>query len=139
MTATAVHDEKPRKNIADIATTATHQEKDEDVVIATTATSCSTICKEVVHYVNPLKNFWIAPTVHYATKIFCVHTVFKKIQIASKIPISKALNCRFGYIMFRGLYQKIDRRCDRIILHADCSVVLLIVAEYRLYMVQFTC
>ncbi len=51
---TAVHDEKPRKNIADIATTATHQEKDEDVVIATTATVCSTICKEAVHYVNPL-------------------------------------------------------------------------------------
>ena len=44
VTATAVHDEKPRKNIADIATTATHQEKDEDVVIATTtATVCSTV------------------------------------------------------------------------------------------------
>ena len=139
MTATAVHDEKPRYDIADIATTATHQEKDEDVVIATTATSCSTICKEVVHYVNPLKNFWIAPTVDYALNFFCVHTVFKNFQIASKIPISKALNCRLGYIMFRGLYQKIDRRCDRIILHADCSVVLLIVAEHRLYMVQFTC
>ena len=138
VTATAVHDEKPRNDIADIATTATHQEKDEDVVIATTATSCSTICKEVVHYVNPLKNFWIAPTVDYAPNFFCVHTVFKNFQIASKIPISKALNSGLGYIMFRGLYQKIDRRCDGIILHADCGVVLLIVAEHRFYMVQFT-
>ena len=54
VTTTAVHDEEPRKNIADIATTATHQEKNEDVVIATTATICSTVCKEAVHYVNPL-------------------------------------------------------------------------------------
>jgi hypothetical protein len=54
---TAVHDEKPRKNIADIATTATHQEKDEDVVIATTATVCSTVCKKV-HYVTSLFGFY---------------------------------------------------------------------------------
>ena len=54
VTATAVHDEKPRNDIADIATTATHQEKDKDVVIATTTAICSTICKEAVHYVNPL-------------------------------------------------------------------------------------
>ena len=58
VTATAVQDEKPRNNITDITATATHQEKDEDVVIATTtATICSTICKEVVHYVNPLKRY----------------------------------------------------------------------------------
>ena len=47
---TAVHDEEPGQNIADIATTATHQEKDEDVVIATTSAVCSTVCKKV-HYV----------------------------------------------------------------------------------------
>lgn len=54
VTATAVHDEKPRKNITDIATTATDQEKDENVVIATASTICTTVCKEAVHYVNPL-------------------------------------------------------------------------------------
>ena len=59
VTTTAVHDEKPRNDIADITATATHQEKDEDVVIATTtATICSTICKEVVHYVTPPKKIF---------------------------------------------------------------------------------
>jgi hypothetical protein len=55
--ATAVHDEEPGQDIADITATATHQEKDEDVVIATTATVCSTVCKKV-HYVTSLFGFY---------------------------------------------------------------------------------
>mgnify|MGYP003398044512 CR=1 FL=1 len=68
---TAVHDEEPRENIADITTTATHQEQDEDIVVSA-STICSTVCKKAVHYVNLLFGCSTSP---YARGEICVRGI----------------------------------------------------------------
>ena len=72
--ATAVHDEEPRENIADIAATATHQEQDEDIVVSA-STICSTVCKKAVHYVNLLFGCSTSP---YARGEICVRGIILK-------------------------------------------------------------
>ena len=75
--ATAVHDEEPRENIADIAATATHQEQDEDIVVSA-STICSTVCKKAVHYVNLLFGCSTSP---YARGEICVRGIILKFWI----------------------------------------------------------
>lgn len=135
VTATAVHDEKPRKNITDITTTATDQEKDENVVIATASTICTTVCKEAVHYVNPLCYLDCSYCTIRNQKFLC--SLFLQFGWKSVLDLALIGKCR--YIIFCGLHQETHRCSGGVVLHARSGVVLFIFAENWLYMVQFTC